>query len=79
MTSTNSNINNEQEVLADPKETERATPPIQSATTPDIPEFGWSKYAERVNGRFAMVGFMAIIIIEVLTHDLFLNWAGFIN
>ena len=23
-----------------------------SATTNDIPEFGWSGYAERINGRF---------------------------
>jgi len=31
-----------------------------SATTNDIPEFGWSGYAERINGRFAMIGFLAI-------------------
>ena len=30
--------------------------PETSATTNDVPAFGWSGYAERVNGRFAMVG-----------------------
>ena len=33
--------------------------PETSATTNDVPAFGWSGYAERVNGRFAMVGFVA--------------------
>ena len=32
-----------------------------SATTNDIPEFGWSGYAERINGRFAMIGFIAAV------------------
>ena len=50
-----------------------------SATTNDIPEFGWSSYAERMNGRFAMIGFIAIIIIEAVSGNSFLNWAGFIN
>ena len=30
-----------------------------------LPAFGWSGYAERVNGRFAMVGFVAILVVEV--------------
>ena len=47
-----------------------------SATTTDIPAFGWSGYAERVNGRFAMVGFVAVLLIEVLSGDTFLHWAG---
>ena len=49
-----------------------------SATTTDIPSFGWSQYAERVNGRFAMIGFTAILVIEIFSHSGFLNWAGFI-
>tara|TARA_B100000131_G_scaffold255897_1_gene250517 strand:+ start:889 stop:1128 length:240 start_codon:yes stop_codon:yes gene_type:complete len=50
-----------------------------SATTTDIPSFGWSQYAERVNGRFAMIGFLSIALIEILSHSNFLNWAGLIN
>ena len=47
-----------------------------SATTNDIPEFGWSGYAERINGRFAMIGFVAIILIELFSQQSFLKWAG---
>jgi len=49
-----------------------------SATTSDVPAFGWSGYAERVNGRFAMVGFAAVLLVEALCHDTFLHWAGLI-
>ena len=53
-----------------------ASVPTTSATTTDIPAFGWSGYAERVNGRFAMVGFAAVLLIESLCGDTFLHWAG---
>ena len=49
-----------------------------SATTGDIPAFGWSGYAERVNGRFAMVGFAALLLIEAISGDTFLHWAGLV-
>jgi hypothetical protein len=51
---------------------------MTSATTGDVPEFGWSCYAERVNGRFAMVGFAAVLVIEAITGDTFLHWAGLV-
>ena len=60
------------------KESNRDLKNIPSATTPDIPSFGWSGYAERVNGRFAMVGFLAILLIEIFSHSGFLHWAGFV-
>jgi hypothetical protein len=47
-----------------------------SATTPDVPAFGWSAYAERVNGRFAMVGFVAVLLVEAISGETFLHWAG---
>ena len=47
-----------------------------SATTNEFPSFGWSSYAERVNGRFAMIGFTAVLLIEVLSREPFLQWAG---
>ena len=37
-----------------------------SATTNDIPEFGWSGYAERINGRFAMIGLMAVLLLSLI-------------
>ena len=59
--------------MTSPSET---TTPSTSATTSDVPAFGWSGYAERVNGRFAMVGFAAILLIEALSGDTFLHWSG---
>ena len=47
-----------------------------SATSDDIPEFGWSAYAERINGRFAMIGFTSILLIEAISNTSFLHWAG---
>tara|TARA_Y100001968_G_scaffold311084_1_gene332748 strand:+ start:1635 stop:1886 length:252 start_codon:yes stop_codon:yes gene_type:complete len=68
----------EAEALKEEASTQQAIQ-SESATTPEIPNFGWSAYAERINGRFAMIGFTALLIIELLTNQTFLQWAGFIN
>ena len=39
-------------------------------------KFGWSRYSEITNGRFAMIGFLAIILIELFSQQSFLKWAG---
>jgi len=39
-------------------------------------QFGWSSYSEVTNGRFAMIGFLAIILIELFSQQSFLKWAG---
>ena len=39
-------------------------------------KFGWSVYSEMTNGRFAMLGFVAIILIELFSQESFLKWAG---
>ena len=39
-------------------------------------QFGWSNYSEITNGRFAMIGFLAIILIELFSKQSFLKWAG---
>ena len=39
-------------------------------------KFGWSRYSEITNGRFAMIGFLAIILIELFSQQSFLRWAG---
>ena len=48
----------------------------QSIEIEDNYKFGWSNYSERTNGRFAMLGFLAIILIELISQKSFLNWAG---
>ena len=39
--------------------------------------FGWNKYSELTNGRFAMIGFFSILIIEILSKKSFFSWTGF--
>ena len=82
MNSNNSELSNSESSKEDSKDTKENNSDlnnIPSATTPDIPSFGWSAYAERVNGRFAMVGFIAIVLIEAFSKTSFLNWAGLLR
>ncbi|MCY3537842.1 MAG: high light inducible protein [Synechococcus sp. SB0667_bin_8] len=55
---------------------EEPSPPTPSATTNEAPAFGWSSYAERINGRFAMVGILVIVAIEVCTGSTVIHWLG---
>ena len=48
----------------------------QSIEIKDEYKFGWSSYSEITNGRFAMIGFLAIILIELFSQQSFLKWAG---
>ena len=48
----------------------------KSIESEDKYKFGWSNYSERTNGRFAMLGFLAIILIELISNKSFLNWTG---
>lgn len=48
----------------------------QSATPEKSASFGWNAYAERINGRFAMVGFIALLILEFFSHQDFFTWLG---
>jgi hypothetical protein len=76
--------NAEQQLKAGPQPSGQAEPlgqqqqPTTSANTNDSPAFGWSAYAERINGRFAMLGFVAVLLIEALSGDNFLHWAGLV-
>ena len=35
---------------------------------------GFTKYAEKLNGRFAMIGFASLLIMEVLTGQGLIGW-----
>ncbi|HAN45479.1 MAG TPA: hypothetical protein DCQ32_02880 [Cyanobacteria bacterium UBA8156] len=43
------------------------------------PTFGFNGYAERLNGRAAMIGFILVLAIEVLTGQGLLGWVGLID
>ena len=47
-----------------------------SSDIEDEYQFGWSSYSEITNGRFAMIGFLAIILIELFSRQSFLKWSG---
>jgi hypothetical protein len=51
---------------------------IQPSVTPNLeePKFGFNSYSERLNGRAAMIGFAAILLIEYLTGKGLLAWLG---
>lgn len=50
------------------------TPTVQPATAE--PAFGWTHYAELINGRFAMVGFLGLLLLELFTGQDFFTWLG---
>ena len=54
------------------------TSTTQPTVTPKLeePKFGFNKYAERLNGRAAMIGFTFAIAIEYLTGKGLLAWLG---
>lgn len=53
------------------------TPPTPPNTTADPePSFGWNVYAEQVNGRFAMMGFVLLLLLEFVTGEDLFTWLG---
>jgi len=70
-----------------PETPDASKTPTPAAAPPDVfalperarhlkPGFGWSPYAEIMNGRFAMIGFVALLVIELVTHNDFFTWLG---
>ena len=67
---------NEENIIGEKMNSEEIKIDDQSIEFEDKYKFGWSNYSEITNGRFAMLGFLAIILIELISHKSFLNWAG---
>ena len=72
----NQEQNNEEIMDVEKIDSEEIKIDDKSIEIEDIYKFGWSNYSEITNGRFAMLGFLAIILIELISHKPFLNWAG---
>lgn len=51
---------------------------LNPTITPKVedPKFGFNDYAERLNGRAAMIGFVISIAIEYFTGQGLLAWLG---
>ena len=49
---------------------------VEALLPAENPAFGWNKYAERINGRFAMIGFVALLLTEFITRQDFFTWLG---
>lgn len=50
--------------------------PQPELEAPPEPAFGWTDYAERINGRFAMLGFVVLLLLELFTRQDFFTWVG---
>jgi hypothetical protein len=72
----NQEQNNEEIMEVEKTNSEEIKIDEQSIEIEDKYKFGWSNYSEITNGRFAMLGFLAIILIELISQKSFLNWAG---
>ena len=70
----NISVDNELKENSDLKTEEKIDEVIDQDT--EMYNFGWSSYSEMTNGRFAMIGFLAIILIELFCQQPFLKWAG---
>lgn len=55
---------------------EEQNTPTPDESTPEAPAFGWNAYAEKINGRFAMIGFVLLLLLEVITGQSFWSWIG---
>ena len=40
----------------------------------ETPRVGFTEYAEKLNGRLAMIGFVSLIAVEVITGNGFIGW-----
>lgn len=52
-----------------------APEPTVQPNLPD-PKFGFNEYAERLNGRAAMLGFVLALLIEYISGQGILSWLG---
>ena len=72
----NQEQNNQEDMDLEKTNSEEIEIEEQSIEIEDRYKFGWSNYSEITNGRFAMLGFLAIILIELFSQKSFLNWVG---
>ncbi|AXY67835.1 MAG: hypothetical protein ACK4K5_10430 [Thermosynechococcus sp.] len=54
--------------------------PTEPSRTPKLetPKYGFNTFAERMNGRAAMVGLVALLLWEYWTGEGLLHWLGWV-
>lgn len=57
-------------------ETSTSSQSSQESLNQPEPAFGWTPYAEQINGRFAMIGFIGLLLLELLTGQDLFTWLG---
>ena len=72
----NNNQNNQEKIDIEDINSEKEKSNQQLIEIEEKYRFGWSDYSEKTNGRFAMLGFVAILLIELFSQQTFLAWAG---
>ncbi|MBE9106305.1 high light inducible protein [Nostoc cf. edaphicum LEGE 07299] len=40
----------------------------------EIPRIGFTKYAEKLNGRLAMIAFVSLLAVEIITEHGLIGW-----
>ena len=73
------NFENENESEGDLTTNKRTVDLEKDSDSSNEYNFGWNRYSEITNGRFAMIGFLSILIIEILSKKSFFSWAGILN
>ena len=58
------------------EETAGAVKSAEQPPTAPEPSMGWTAYAEQINGRFAMLGFLLLLLLEFFTHQDVFTWLG---
>ncbi|MEB3292046.1 MAG: chlorophyll a/b-binding protein [Synechococcales bacterium] len=56
--------------------TQDSKPNPQAAESQQEPAFGWTTYAEQINGRFAMIGLVLLLVLEFFTRQDIYSWLG---
>jgi hypothetical protein len=66
------------EYISNAKSCNKTMTQPQPTVTPKLeePKFGFNDYAERLNGRAAMIGFVLTLVIEYVTGQGLLSWLG---
>ncbi|MBD2327409.1 chlorophyll a/b-binding protein [Alkalinema sp. FACHB-956] len=59
----------------EPQVQDKSQQSVEPSST-EAPGFGWTPYAEQINGRFAMLGLLGLLLLEFFTHQDFYSWIG---